>query len=222
MVISTSRLLLKSQSTTEELEGQFADHRLWFWLFNPATAMESSILTYAIPVLFFAVFIRFLVQILRSPLRSVPGPFLARFTDGWYFWNVRKGSFQDVNVELHKKYGTLTCILTLAFGTDCLLQGQLYATAQIATASTTPRPPRSSTASATPSPSRHGIHHGQALGSGPSSVTSQLNAMPRTEGSIKRRTPCRPLYTTSHLWMNAPTYSHSASLRCRGRIFLWT
>ncbi|KAI8666719.1 hypothetical protein NCS57_00898100 [Fusarium keratoplasticum] len=69
--------------------------------------MESSISIYVLPVLFIAFLVRFLVQFIRSPLRTVPGPFLARFTDGWYFWNVRKGSFQDVNVELHKKYGTI-------------------------------------------------------------------------------------------------------------------
>jgi hypothetical protein len=42
---------------------------------------------------------------LRSSLRNIPGPWLARFTDGWYIWNVRKGSFQNVNIELHKKHG---------------------------------------------------------------------------------------------------------------------
>ncbi|CAG9939596.1 unnamed protein product [Clonostachys rosea f. rosea IK726] len=44
---------------------------------------------------------------LRSPLRTVRGPFFARFTDGWYFWQVWKGSFQHVNQELHKKYGSI-------------------------------------------------------------------------------------------------------------------
>lgn len=42
---------------------------------------------------------------LRSPLRTVRGPFFARFTDGWYFWQVWKGSFQHVNQGLHQKYG---------------------------------------------------------------------------------------------------------------------
>ncbi|KAM0428145.1 hypothetical protein ACHAPT_007045 [Fusarium lateritium] len=69
--------------------------------------MESSISIYVLAAIFFVFLIRFLVQSFRSPLRTVPGPFLARSTDGWYFWNVRKGHFQDVNVELHKKYGTI-------------------------------------------------------------------------------------------------------------------
>jgi hypothetical protein len=83
--------------------------------------MESSISLYVLPVLFIAFLVRFLVQFIRSPPRTVPGPFLARFTDGWYFWNVRKGSFQDVNVELHKKYGTLTCLLISEFDAEYLL-----------------------------------------------------------------------------------------------------
>lgn len=161
--------------------------------------MESSISIYVLPVLFFALLIRFLVQLFRSPLRTVPGPFLARFTDGWYFWNVRKGSFQDVNVELHKKYGRITCFLISAFDAECLIQEQLSVTAQTATASMTQKPPRSSTAWATTSPSRHGIHHGQVLGNGPSSVISQSSATPRTEDSIKRPMRCRLWFTTSPL-----------------------
>ncbi|KAI5459347.1 cytochrome P450 [Mariannaea sp. PMI_226] len=42
----------------------------------------------------------------RSPLRKVPGPRLARLSDIWYFWNVRKGNFEQTNLELHRKYAT--------------------------------------------------------------------------------------------------------------------
>ncbi|KAI1142063.1 cytochrome P450 [Hypoxylon sp. FL0543] len=41
----------------------------------------------------------------KSPLKSVPGPLFARFTDLWYFWKLRQGSFEKVNKELHEKYG---------------------------------------------------------------------------------------------------------------------
>lgn len=41
----------------------------------------------------------------RGP--SAPGPFLARFTDLWLAYRQRVGKFQEENVELHKKYGTL-------------------------------------------------------------------------------------------------------------------
>ena len=60
-----------------------------------------------LPVVAFAFVAHLLLRALFSPLRHIPGPFLARFTDFWYFWNVRNGSFEDVNLDLHKKYGML-------------------------------------------------------------------------------------------------------------------
>ncbi|KAH8882517.1 cytochrome P450 [Thozetella sp. PMI_491] len=42
---------------------------------------------------------------LFSPLRRVPGPFWARFTDGWYFWRLALGRFEMDNIKLHQKYG---------------------------------------------------------------------------------------------------------------------
>ncbi|KAI1281580.1 cytochrome P450 [Xylaria sp. FL0933] len=40
-----------------------------------------------------------------SPLRSVPGPFLARWSDIWYLWQVKKGNWEKRNIDLHRKYG---------------------------------------------------------------------------------------------------------------------
>lgn len=40
-----------------------------------------------------------------SPLRNVPGPFLARYTDLWHLWRVWHGQFEQDDVALHKKYG---------------------------------------------------------------------------------------------------------------------
>ncbi|KAJ4005613.1 hypothetical protein NW752_002448 [Fusarium irregulare] len=60
-----------------------------------------------LPVVAFAFVAHLLLRALFSPLRHIPGPFLARFTDLWYFWNVRNGSFEDVNLDLHKKYGPI-------------------------------------------------------------------------------------------------------------------
>lgn len=53
-----------------------------------------------------------IVQHLRSELRSVPGPWIARITPGWYAWKVWQGSFQQVNRELHQRYGKLSNDLT--------------------------------------------------------------------------------------------------------------
>lgn len=47
------------------------------------------------------------ISFLRDPLRSVPGPFLARFTRLWYLNEVARGHFEKTNIELHKKHGML-------------------------------------------------------------------------------------------------------------------
>ncbi|KAI1085585.1 cytochrome P450 [Whalleya microplaca] len=44
---------------------------------------------------------------LLSPLRGVPGPFWARLSDGWYFWRIWKGHFEEDNLQLHQKYGPI-------------------------------------------------------------------------------------------------------------------
>lgn len=44
---------------------------------------------------------------LFSPLKRVPGPFFARFTNLFYWNRVRHGSFQHENVALHRKFGPL-------------------------------------------------------------------------------------------------------------------
>lgn len=55
---------------------------------------------------------------LTSPLHSIPGPFIARFTKLWYLWRVYNGHFEQENIELHRKYGEEaghTNVLTLTF-----------------------------------------------------------------------------------------------------------
>ncbi len=41
-----------------------------------------------------------------SPLRSIPGPFLARFTRLWYFGKLHAYNYQETNIALHRRYGT--------------------------------------------------------------------------------------------------------------------
>lgn len=43
--------------------------------------------------------------VLLSPLRKVPGPVLARFTNLFYLNRVRHGRFHYENKALHRKYG---------------------------------------------------------------------------------------------------------------------
>ncbi len=45
------------------------------------------------------------IQQLISPLRSIPGPFIARFTKLWYFHRVWRGKFEKDNLKLHQQYG---------------------------------------------------------------------------------------------------------------------
>jgi len=46
-----------------------------------------------------------LVLLLTSPLRKVPGPAVARFTNLWFLWRVSKGQSHYEAVELRRKYG---------------------------------------------------------------------------------------------------------------------
>ncbi len=41
----------------------------------------------------------------RDPLRSVPGPLWARFTQLWYLAAVHKGDFELQNIKLHREHG---------------------------------------------------------------------------------------------------------------------
>lgn len=42
---------------------------------------------------------------LKPGLRSIPGPFLAKFTDLWRLRAVWKGNFQRAVIDLHRTYG---------------------------------------------------------------------------------------------------------------------
>ena len=44
-------------------------------------------------------------RIVTDPLRKVPGPWLARFTRLWELQSVRGNHFEQVNIDLHHKYG---------------------------------------------------------------------------------------------------------------------
>ncbi|TGJ87215.1 hypothetical protein E0Z10_g1517 [Xylaria hypoxylon] len=51
-----------------------------------------------------------LQQVLRavlSPLRSVPGPFLARWSDAWYLWQVKGAHWETQNIQLHREHGII-------------------------------------------------------------------------------------------------------------------
>ncbi|KAL1630444.1 hypothetical protein SLS56_004844 [Neofusicoccum ribis] len=45
-----------------------------------------------------------------SPLRSIPGPFLARFTRLWLLQHFVRGDFHKTNIQLHQRYGPIVRI----------------------------------------------------------------------------------------------------------------
>lgn len=48
---------------------------------------------------------RALYQAYATPLRDVPGPWLAKFTRIWLLHAFNSGSFEKQNILLHRKYG---------------------------------------------------------------------------------------------------------------------
>ena len=67
--------------------------------------MRLGVVITAILVAFLARIFSPFLRTLFSPLASVPGPTAARFTDLWYLWRVKRGSFKLDSIGLHDKYG---------------------------------------------------------------------------------------------------------------------
>ncbi|KAI0469341.1 cytochrome P450 [Xylaria cf. heliscus] len=68
---------------------------------------DPTVLLRAVGALALVYILQRLARSVISPLRSVPGPFLARCSDLWYFWNVKKGRWEERNIELHRKHGAI-------------------------------------------------------------------------------------------------------------------
>jgi hypothetical protein len=61
-------------------------------------APAGLVVAYYLAALFYSLFL--------SPLRRIPGPFLARMTRWWEYRVVKKGKSNREYIRLHKKYGT--------------------------------------------------------------------------------------------------------------------
>jgi hypothetical protein len=48
-----------------------------------------------------------LLSVLLDPCRSIPGPFIARFTKLWTLYQVFKGDYEVTAAKLHRKYGPI-------------------------------------------------------------------------------------------------------------------
>ena len=53
-----------------------------------------------------------------SPLRTIKGPALARWTRFWYFYRVARGRFELDNIALHRKYGKIVRVAPNHFSID--------------------------------------------------------------------------------------------------------
>lgn len=59
-----------------------------------------------------------LIRAAASPLRSVPGPFAARFNRLWYLQKVWTGELPRLNIDLHRKYGPVVRIAPNEYSLD--------------------------------------------------------------------------------------------------------
>lgn len=62
-------------------------------------------------------------QNLASPLRNVPGPFLARFTRLWEVYAVCKHENAILNIALHEKYGKTTANYLIFNASRAMMNG---------------------------------------------------------------------------------------------------
>lgn len=68
----------------------------------------SQLSSYGVIVLFAFFIVVPTIRTLVSPLRKVPGPFLARFTRLWEATLIQKNDYALNNIALHEKYGMLS------------------------------------------------------------------------------------------------------------------
>jgi Gpi18-like mannosyltransferase len=76
-----------------------------FFIDHDTFTMFLTLLAGAFSLLLFFCLLHILYSAIASPLRSVPGPFFARFTKLWYLWRVYDGHFEQDNIKLHRKHG---------------------------------------------------------------------------------------------------------------------
>ncbi len=79
-----------------------------YYRFDSFEPFWAFFLLVVVLILYFIV--RALHQAYATPLRDVPGPWLARYTRLWQLQAVNARSFHKVNIALHKKYGSPYCL----------------------------------------------------------------------------------------------------------------
>ena len=85
---------------------------------KPAERSLPVVLPWMIVALVFAYVCNVLYQAYATPLRDIPGPWLAKFTRFWLFKAVAGRSFHLVNIDLHRKYGPIVRIAPNEYSID--------------------------------------------------------------------------------------------------------
>jgi hypothetical protein len=65
----------------------------------------ASLLVKALSLGAIVLVVQYVVAYLKSPLKTIPGPFLAKFSNIWRFYNHYGQTHIETQKELHKKYG---------------------------------------------------------------------------------------------------------------------
>ena len=61
-----------------------------------------------------------LLKAYNSPLRSVPGPWLARYTSIWLINAIGSRDYHQINIRLHQKYGAVVRVAPNEYSIDDL------------------------------------------------------------------------------------------------------
>lgn len=149
------------------------------------------ILFLGLVVVVYAVY--FILSVLFAPLRNVPGPFLARFTNIWYLFQVHKGHVERKNCQLHETYGMYSLFKYPLWNrkvTRCQ-QALLFDMDQRDTASTAPKRSKLYTATAPTLPNHHftTLSWSQVYGTYSQSEISDFMLL--FAGNFKPLTPCQ-------------------------------
>lgn len=83
---------------------------------------QSIVLTFlsCFCLAFLSLIIHSLFKAYVTPLREVPGPWLARFTRIWLLKAINSRKYQDINIDLHRKYGPVVRIAPNEYSIDDL------------------------------------------------------------------------------------------------------
>jgi hypothetical protein len=82
--------------------------------------LEQLLITVYLSLGFFTIYALFrtLYDAYATPLRDVPGPWLAKFTRLWLFQAIRSREYQKINIELHQKHGPIVRLAPNEYSID--------------------------------------------------------------------------------------------------------